>query len=105
MVEFDIDRLDVVLDPDIIFCKDSSNTSQEDPNTGEEAAEAVPSGEVFPPRDLLVQINGSEPAGCGQQGEQVEYPGDEDHLVHVETNTQYSPVKLNLVGPLGVVKK
>ena len=53
MVEFNIDRLNVVLDPDIILCQETSDTSEKDSNTGEQTAEAVPSGEVFPAGDLI----------------------------------------------------
>ena len=107
MVEFNIDRLNVVLDPDIILCQETSDTSEKDSNTGEQTAEAVPSGEVFPAGDLLVEIDGAKSTSRGQHGKQVENPGD-DHTVHyrhLETSTSYSPVKLDLVRPLRVVKK
>ena len=65
MVKLHIDWSDVVPDPAVIFSQDTSCRGQEDPEAGEETEGAVPGSEVFLPRDLLVQINGSEPARCG----------------------------------------
>ena len=88
MVELDIDRSDIVLDPAVIFSQESPRPRQEDSDAGEEPKEAVPGGEVFLPGDLLVQVDRAEAPGRGQHREQVEDP---------EVKRDYKPVEITIV--------
>ena len=74
VIELDIDRSDIALDPGVIFSQETTSPCQEDSYAGEETKEAVPGSEVFLPCDLLVQVDRPEAPGSGQHGEQVEDP-------------------------------
>ena len=106
MIQFDVDWLDIVLDPSVVLGQDSSCSCQEDSNEGDEPEGAVPGSEVLLASDLLVEIYGAEPSRRREHGEQVEDPGDEDQTYNrrFQSNWRYLPVKLDLVGSLRVVK-
>ena len=98
MIQFDVDWLDIVLDPSVVLGQDSSCSCQEDSNEGDEPEGAVPGSEVLLASDLLVEIYRAEPARRGEHCEQVEDPGDQDQTVQ-KTIPVKSEVLTSEAGP------
>jgi len=74
VIQLHIDRLCIVSQTGTVFCGNSPKGGEEGADTGGETKLAVPAREVRLARHLLVEVDGAEASGRGNDAEQVEDP-------------------------------